>query len=150
MLTSKQERANILYRSKDAQENSEQETLRPGYFFSFSKCRTAGRHAGDHHGNPFPFRVLCASTSKDIYRHVILNVNSFFAQLLQLINSFYLAKLKYFSFYASYEDDINIFRHHFSSQLSVTIVGHDVIETTCGLNNLILSSRSILHVGRYP
>ena len=32
-------------------------------FSSFSKCRTAGRHAGDHHGSPFPNRVLSVDTS---------------------------------------------------------------------------------------
>ena len=30
----------------------------------FSKCRTVGRHAGDHHGSPFPNRVLCEDISE--------------------------------------------------------------------------------------
>ena len=29
-------------------------TLWPGQYFSIFKCRTVGRHAGDHHGSPFP------------------------------------------------------------------------------------------------
>ena len=32
-------------------------------FSSFTKCRTAGRHAGDHHGSPFPNRVFSVDTS---------------------------------------------------------------------------------------
>ena len=32
-------------------------------FSSFSKCRTVGRHAGDHHGSPFPNRVFSVDTS---------------------------------------------------------------------------------------
>ena len=43
----------------------------------FSKCRTVGRHAGDHHGSPFPNKVLCVDTSKHIYLHETLTVNSF-------------------------------------------------------------------------
>ena len=43
----------------------------------FSKCRTVGRHAGDHHGSPFPNKVLCVDTSKHINLHKTLTVNSF-------------------------------------------------------------------------
>ena len=43
----------------------------------FSKCRTVGRHAGDHHGSPFPNRVLFVDTSENIYRRITLTVNSF-------------------------------------------------------------------------
>ena len=42
--------------------NHETGTLRPGEYFS--KYRTVGRHAGDHHWSPFPNQELCASTSK--------------------------------------------------------------------------------------
>ena len=48
--------------------SSRQELYGPDNISPFSKCRTVGRHAGDHHGSPFPNRVLCASTSKHIYR----------------------------------------------------------------------------------
>ena len=43
----------------------------------FSKCWTLGRHAGDHHGSPFPNKVLCVDTSKHINLHKTLTVNSF-------------------------------------------------------------------------
>merc|ERR1711911_209752 len=66
--------------------------------FQFSKCRTVGRHAGDHHGISFPNPVLCASTSKHIYRHIILNVNSF---LLNLYSSLTVFSWQNLSFSAS-------------------------------------------------
>ena len=66
-------------------------------FSSFSKYRTAGRHAGDHHGSPFPNRVFSLDTSKNINRRIPLTVNLLITQSLQFINCFYLAKLKYFS-----------------------------------------------------
>ena len=64
----------------------------------FSICRTVGRHAGDHHGSPFPNRVLCEDISEHIYRHISLSVNSFFTKPLLFINNLILVKVKYFSF----------------------------------------------------
>ena len=46
-------------------------------FFPISKCRTAGRHAGDHHGRRFPNGVLCVDISEDTYRRIALTVNLF-------------------------------------------------------------------------
>ena len=78
--------------------NLETRTLWPGQYFQFSKCRTVGRHAGDHHGSPFPHRVWCVDISEHIYRHISLSVNSFFTKPLLFINSLILVKVKYFSF----------------------------------------------------
>ena len=95
-------------------ENREPNIQSRTIFSSFSKCRTAGRHAGDHHGSPFPNRVFSVDTSQNIYRRILLTVNSLFTQSLQFINCFYLAKLKYFSLQSSQKDDFSIFRNHFS------------------------------------
>ena len=46
-------------------------------FFLISKCRTAGRHAGVHHGRRFAHRVLCIDISEHIYRHILLSMNPF-------------------------------------------------------------------------
>ena len=54
-----------------------QELYGPDNISPFSKCRTVGRHAGDHHGSPFPNKVLCVDTSEHIYRRLTLTVNSF-------------------------------------------------------------------------
>ena len=56
--------------------------------FPFSKCRTVGRHAGDHHGSPFRNRVLCVDISKHIYRHITLTVNSFLLNRYSLLTVF--------------------------------------------------------------
>ena len=110
----------------------------------FSKCRTVGRHAGDHHGSPFPNRVLCVDTSKHIYRHVTLTVNSFFTQSLQFINCLYLAKLKYFSFQRSYECDLNIFRNHFLRRIQSRVF---YSSSEKGVFSLSWGSDSIASVG---
>ena len=67
----------------------------PDNISPFLKCRTVGRHAGDHHGSPFSSRVLREDISKNIYRHITMTVNSIFTQSLQIINSLYSAKLKF-------------------------------------------------------
>ena len=61
-------------------------------FFSISKCRTAGRHAGVDLTRSTPNRVLSVHTSVNIYRQVTLTVNSIFTQSLQFINSLYSLK----------------------------------------------------------
>ena len=86
-------------------------------FSPFSKCRTARRHAGDHHGSSFLNRVFSVDTSKNIYRRIPMTVNSLFTQSLQFINGLYFAKLKYFSLKSSYEYNFNIFRKHFSRRI---------------------------------
>ena len=47
----------------------------PDNISPFSKCRTLGRHGGDHHGRPFSSRVLREDISKNIYRHITMTVN---------------------------------------------------------------------------
>ena len=70
-------------------------------FFSISKCRTAGRHAGVDLTRSTPNRVLSVQRSIDTYRRVTLTVNSVFTQSLQFINSLYLLKCKHLGFYLS-------------------------------------------------
>ena len=70
-------------------------------FFSISKCRTAGRHAGVDLTRSTPNRVLSVQRSIDTYRKVTLTVNSVFTQSLQFINSLYLLKCKHLGFYLS-------------------------------------------------
>ena len=64
-------------------------SLWPGHFFSITKCRTAGRHAGVDLTRSTPNRVLSVHRSIDTYRKVTLTVNSIFTQSLQFINSLY-------------------------------------------------------------
>ena len=78
-----------------------QELYGPDNIFQFSKCRTVGRHAGDHHGSPFSSRVFREDISRNIYRHITMTVNSIFTQSLQVINSLYSAKLKFLNFWSS-------------------------------------------------
>ena len=70
-------------------------------FFSISKCRTAGRHAGVDLTGSTPNRVLSVHRSIDTYREVTLTMNSVFTQSLQFINSFYSLKCRNLSFYLS-------------------------------------------------
>jgi len=52
-------------------------TFRLGQYFSFFKMLDGRAPRGDHHGSPFPNRVLCVDTSKHIYQRRTLTVTHF-------------------------------------------------------------------------